>query len=349
MQKIKLGIIFGGKSGEHKVSLSSVQGVISALNKDKYNLSFLAITKNGEWLSGKEAEEYLALSQKFDLESEEIKSFIENRKTNGLRDLLEKKIDGQKIDLILPILHGPFGEDGRLQGMLDILEIPYVFSNHLAHALAMNKPKTKIIAENVGVLTAKSLAFNRKEMIDLQEIVTSLKFPLIIKPAELGSSVGMTLTNDENELKAGIEKAFSVDENILLEEFISGREMTVTIIEVNSPKAIIITEIVSQKATWFDYNSKYNKGGSRHICPAEISKELEEKIKRQSEAIFKKVGCRDLARADFIVDKNEQIYFLEINTIPGMTPTSLVPEALQKTGSSLGEFLDEVIDKRLKK
>ncbi|MCK4635605.1 MAG: D-alanine--D-alanine ligase [Candidatus Moranbacteria bacterium] len=348
MQKINLAVIFGGKSGEHEISLSSARGVISSLNKEKYNIQHLAITKKGQWLAGQEAEQYLELTEKFKINSEEVEKLISESKKDGLEILIKKEIDGEKIDVILPILHGPFGEDGKLQGMLEIINLPYIFSKPLAHAIAMNKPKAKIIAEHVGVLTANSFSFNKKDELDVNEIIDELDFPIVVKPAELGSSVGMTLAKNEKDLKAGIKKAFAVDENIILERFISGREMTVPVADIKKPEAVAVMEIIAQKVEWYDYNSKYEEGGSRHVCPAEIPEEVEQKLKEQAVRIFQEIGCRDLARADFIWDdENDQIYFLEINTIPGMTPTSLAPETIQKNGMELGDFLDKLIEKRL--
>lgn len=348
MKKINLVVIFGGKSGEHDVSLSSARGVLKSLNPEKYNIQYLAITKSGEWLAGNEAEYYLKLTEKFSITSEEVDEFILQSKKDGLKKLVDKEINGEKIDVVLPILHGPFGEDGKFQGMLEIIDIPYIFSQPLAHAIAMNKPKAKIIAEHVGILTANSLVFNRKDKVKVEKIIETLDFPIVVKPAELGSSVGMSVVKNQDDLETAIETAFAVDENIILERFISGREMTVPVADVKKPEAVAVIEIIAQKADWYDYASKYEEGGSRHVCPAEISEDLKKRLKESAVKIFKAIGCRDLARADFIYDeKNDRIYFLEINTIPGMTPTSLAPEAIQKNGMGLGDFLDELIEKRL--
>lgn len=348
MVKINLAVIFGGKSGEHDVSLSSAQGVIKSLNSERYNIQYLAITKSGEWLFDQEAKKYLELTKKFSTTSDEVDYFIKQSQKEGLKKLIEKGIGNQKIDIVLPILHGPFGEDGKLQGLLEIIGLPYVFSQPLAHAIAMNKPKAKIIAEHSGILTANSLSFNKKDKVKVEEIIQNLDFPIVVKPSELGSSVGMSVVKNQDDLETAIETAFSVDDNIILERFISGREMTVPIIDLKKPEAVAVIEIIAKKADWYDYASKYENGGSQHICPAEINESLEKRLKESAVKIFKAIGCRDLARADFIYDeKNDKIYFLEINTIPGMTPTSLVPEAIQKNGMELGDFLDKLIEKRL--
>lgn len=348
MKKINLAVIFGGKSGEHEVSLSSARGVIGSLDREKYNIQHLAITKKGQWLVGQEAEQYLKLTEELGVKSEDVEKLVSESEQDGLKSLIDKEIDGEKIDVVLPILHGPFGEDGKLQGMLEIIDLPYIFSEPLAHAIAMNKPKAKIIAERAGVLTANSFSFNERDDLDVNEIINELDFPIVVKPAELGSSVGMSIAKSKEGLEEGIEKAFAVDESIILERFISGREMTVPVADIEKPEAVAVTEIIAQKAEWFDYASKYEEGGSRHVCPAEISDEVAERMKDDAVKIFKAIGCRDLARADFIYDEeNDRIYFLEINTIPGMTPTSLAPEAIQKSGLELCDFLDRLIEKRI--
>jgi D-alanine-D-alanine ligase len=343
-KKINLAIIFGGQSGEHQVSLSSASGVIENLNQNLYNSSYFLITQKGKWIAGEKAEEYLQLSQNFQDNRIKIEQIIETNSTNGLNELIQSE-----IDLVVPILHGPFGEDGKLQGLLEIIKLPYLFSNVLAQALAMNKFKAKIIAKNENILTANSLTFNYQDKIDIDEIEKVLNFPIVVKPAELGSSVGMSLVKNKSELRIGIDQALKVDRNILLEEFISGREKTTTVIDlVDGVQAVGITEIIAQKADWFDYQSKYEVGGSQHICPAKIPYEVDQQIKLQAVKIFQAIGCRDLARVDFIWDdQNNKIYFLEINTIPGMTSTSLAPEMIIQSGLPLNVFLDKLIKRRL--
>ncbi|MEM4270558.1 MAG: D-alanine--D-alanine ligase family protein [Candidatus Pacearchaeota archaeon] len=352
-KKINLAVIFGGRSGEHEVSLSSARGVMKNLDKEKYNVIPIAITKGGNWLIGEKADEYMKMnedkigkegaisledSQKLVTTKSEERNFF-NYAEGELKD---------KVDLVLPILHGPYGEDGRLQGILDMLGVPYVFSGVLAHAIGMNKPKAKIIAARAGVPVAKDKVIKKNEEINLENIISELDLPLMVKPSELGSSVGVSLAKTREDLERGIDNAFSHGEEVLLEQYIKGKEFTVTVME-NSPsgktEALAVTEIIPLISEFYDYKAKYEDGGSKHVIPAEISKEDETRIKKYAVDTFKSIGCNDLARVDFLwSEKENEYYFTDINTIPGMTPTSLAPEAAALAGMNFMQFLDKLIE-----
>jgi D-alanine-D-alanine ligase len=306
MKKIKIALLSGGLSEEREVSLKTGEKIFQALDKNKY--------------------EIFRYDPKVDL-----KKFI--------KDTLAKK-----FELVFPALHGPYGEDGTLQGMLDILKIPYLFSGCLASALAMNKFKTKRIVENFSVKVARDLIIGKNQGYDVDRIVNCLNLPIVVKPIELGSSVGISIVKNKKELREGIKEALKYGE-VLLEEFIAGRELTVAVLGSENPKALPVIEIKPKKSEWFDYKAKYEKGASEEICPALISDEIKEKIQEIAKKVFKVIGCRDLARADFIYDeKTEKIYFLEINTIPGMTATSLAPQAAKEYGLDFPEFLARLIE-----
>ena len=248
----------------------------------------------------------------------------------------------------MPILHGPFGEDGRIQGMLDMLDVPYVFSGVLAQAIAMNKPKTKALVKNEGVLIAKDVVIGKNENYNLDKIISELSLPIVIKPSELGSSVGMSIAKTKKELEQGIKTAFKYDQELLLEQFIRGRELTVAVLGNNPPKALPVIEIIPKVSDWFDYKAKYDVGGSDEICPAKIPARIKNKVQKQSIAAYKAIGCKDLARVDFIWGRGDKLYFLEINTIPGMTATSLVPKSAKVAGMEFNQFLDKLIIGALK-
>ncbi len=251
----------------------------------------------------------------------------------------------EKIDLVFPILHGPFGKDGRLQGILDMLGVPYIFSGVLAHAIGMNKPKAKIIAANAGVPVAKDLVITKSTRYNLDEIIEKLSLPVMVKPSELGSSVGVALVKTKEDLEKGIEDAFSHGNEIILEQYIKGKEFTVTVMGSEDPRALAVTEIIPLISEFYDYKAKYEDGGSKHVCPAEISKEDEKKLKGYAVSTFKSIGCSDLARVDFLwSERDNEYYFTDINTIPGMTPTSLAPEAAQLAGMNFTQFLDKLIE-----
>lgn len=306
MAKIKLALLSGGLSKEREVSLNTGKKIFQALKKDKYDIT--------------------SYDPKTDLDK-----FI--------KDILAKK-----IDLVFPALHGPYGEDGSLQGMLDILQIPYVFSGRLASALAMNKFKAKRLAECFGVRVAKDMVVKKGQAYDVDRIISYLGLPIVVKPTELGSSVGISIAKNEKELEKGIEEASEHGE-VLLEEFIKGRELTVAVLGNDNPEALPVIEIKPKKSDWFDYKAKYEPGASEDICPAPISDDVRRKIQKEAVKVFQSIGCSDLARADFICDEdNKKIYFLEINTIPGMTATSLAPQAAKEYGLNFPEFLDKLIE-----
>ena len=259
--------------------------------------------------------------------------------------IIQKGTLRAKIDLVFPILHGPFGEDGRLQGMLDMLGVPYVFSGVLAHAIGMNKPKAKIIAGKNGVPIPEDIVIKKGESYNLDQIIEKLFLPMMVKPSELGSSVGISLAKTKEDLEKGIEDAFSHGDEVILEQYIKGREFTVTVMGNDDPKVLAITEIIPVISEFYDYKAKYEDGGSKHVCPAEISKEDQKKIEQYAVSTFKAIGCNDLARVDFLwSEKNNEYYFTDINTIPGMTPTSLAPEAAKLAGMNFSQFLDKLVE-----
>lgn len=305
-KKIKIALLSGGISGEREISLKTGNKIFEALDKKKYIIF------------------------RYDPKTD-LKKFF--------NDALAKK-----FDLVFPALHGPFGEDGRIQGMLDLIGMPYVFSGCLASALAMDKEKTKIIAEKIGLDTAKHIILYGEGEYDLNNIIKKLSLPIFIKPVELGSSVGMSRAGTKKELENGIKEAFKFGRKIILEKFIEGRELTVAVFG-NPPRALPVIEIKPKISKWFDYKAKYRTGGTEEICPAKIPIAVKNKIQNLAIKIFKAIGCKDLARADFIWNINDnKFYFLEINTIPGMTATSLAPQAAKAAGMEFGKFLDGLIE-----
>jgi D-alanine-D-alanine ligase len=354
--KIKLALLSGGVSGEREISLKTGEEIYHTLDKNKYEVF------------------------RYD-PATDLKKFM--------NDAIERK-----FDLVFPALHGPFGEDGKLQGMLDLLGVPYVFSGTLPSALAMNKYKTKIIAQSLGMDTARGIilrkesergdskypvvnlpangvnplsggvnnqagAINNEERYDVHDIVDLLSLPIVIKPVELGSSVGVSIAADKEGLKNGIAEAFRHGSEIMLEQYIRGKELAVAVITQSAPgssgrpeittTALPVIEIIPKISSWFDYRAKYEKGGSREICPARIADTVKDHAQRMAVKIFKAIGCKDVARSDFILGKKDgKLYFLEINTIPGMTKESLVPKAAKAAGISFGKFLDQLIENAIR-
>ncbi|PIR93129.1 D-alanine--D-alanine ligase A [Candidatus Falkowbacteria bacterium CG10_big_fil_rev_8_21_14_0_10_43_10] len=349
MSKKRICLLFGGKSGEHEVSLQSAKSIYEALDKEKYEVLLVGIDKQGKWRLGNSAN-YLLNADSGDytqtkLNTEAMQAIVpvsDNNTTSLISQSNGREMG--KVDIVLPAVHGPYGEDGKLQGMLDMLGVPYVFSGTLASALAMNKAKTKLIAKSIGLTVAEDIVLEKDNEYNINNIINKLSLPIVVKPNELGSSVGTTIVNSAQELKAGIKEGFKYDHTLILEQFIKGRELTVPIMGNNSPKALPVIEIIPKVSGWFDYRAKYAVGGSDEICPADIPGDIKSKIQEMSVKIFKAVGCADLARADFIWSKeNGELYFLEINTIPGLTKNSLTPKAAKVAGMSFSEFLDKLI------
>lgn len=354
-QKMNIAVIFGGKSDEHEISVKSASQVIDALNKEKYYVIPIAITKKGNWLVGMKGCKYLKANLPYaeaqgGISIERSEELVSRSQNTSQFNFLDSEAENVEIDLAFPIGHGQFIEDGKLQGLLEMLDIPYVFSDVLASSIGMNKHMTKLIAKSAGLKIAKEKIIRKGKIASTANIVKRLGLPVVVKPLELGSSVGISIAKDESELKLAIEKAFQYCNDVLLEKFIKGRELTVAVSGRINPKALPVIEIIPKKSEFFDYKAKYEAEGSEEICPANIPEKAAKQAQRYAVKIFKALGCRDLARADFIWNEEEnKFYFLEINTIPGMTATSLAPKAAQASGKSFSDFLDVLINGALKK
>lgn len=305
---MKVLVIYGGESSEREVSLKTGQGVYDALRKIGYK------------------------SELFDF------------KRNKILDLIDRITNA---DVIYIALHGKDGEDGKIQGLISMLGKPFVGSNESASSLAMNKFLTKQIVSTAGVPIAKSIkiASNHNIKRKTREILDNFNFPLVVKPNKEGSSFGLSLVKTQSDLEPAINKALNYDNEIIVEDYIKGREFTVSIIEnQNEVISLPIIEIIP-KNEFYDYESKYIEGGSTFNCPAKISTSLEKKLKNYAIRAHKLIGCKDYSRVDFIVDeKNLEPYLLEINTLPGMTPTSLLPQAAKAFGYSYEKLVDHLIN-----
>lgn len=353
MRKINLAVIFGGQSAEHEISLKSAKEVIDSLNLEKYNIIPIAITKKGKWLIGNRGQEYMELNlpdtdKEGGISIEKSQSLAKIEESDNSLNFFESDSFIPEIDIVLPIGHGNFVEDGKLQGMLDMMGLLYIFSGTLASALAMNKQKTKLVAKRAGLKVAKEAVLKKNEKYNLEKIIAKINLPVVVKPTEAGSSVGISICQSKETLSLAIEKAFEYGQEVLLEQFIPGRELTVAVFGNKKPKAFPVVEIIPKISNFFSYDAKYKVGGSDEICPADIPEEIRKKVQKYAVKIFKALDCQDLARADFIWSKKDgRIYFLEINTIPGMTMASLVPKAAKAAGFNFSQFLDRLIKEGL--
>jgi D-alanine-D-alanine ligase len=303
-KKIKIALLTGGWSGEREISIKSGDAVYKALDKDRYNVT------------------------RYDP-----------------RDNLEILIRARKdIDLAFILLHGKFGEDGTIQGLLDLLGIPFVGSGVLPSALAFNKKMAKDIFKNAGLKVIKDDMLYKGKEFSVDHIMDNLGSSTVVKPVAEGSSLGVSVCHTREELIKGIEKAFMHSQEVMVESYIQGREVTCGVIGCKELETLPIVEIVPEQGhKFFDYEAKYTPGATREICPANIPMHLKQGIEDCAKQAHDALKCRTWSRIDMII-KGENIYILEINTIPGMTDNSLVPLAARAAGISFSQLLDRLIE-----
>lgn len=338
-KKLRVALIFGGTSEERKVSFETAKNVAANLNSKKYEVIPVEVSKEGRWL----------------IKSETIREIEDKTKAKSAATSKEivpvDKNDQGKIDVAFLALHGPGGEDGTVQGMLELLGIPYTCSGVLASALAMDKVKTKRLVASVGVLVAPNMLIKKMEYLKTpKKHLSKIRGKVVVKPNRIGSSFGVTISSNKEEIKKAINHAFKHDSEVMVEPYIPGKEFTVPVLGNKLPKALPVIEIIPKNgSSFFDFKAKYDTVFRDEIVPARISKNLTEKLQKIAVTIHELLDCRGVTRSDFIVTAKGEIYFLEINTIPGMTSTSLVPQSAAAAGMSYSQFLDKLIQLGLNK
>ncbi len=317
MSKQNVAVVTGGFSKESVISVRSAKIVCENIDKDLYN-SYLIIINDNNWKANIDNKEYAIDKNDFSL-----------------------TYNNEKIlfDKVFMIIHGNPGENGLLQGYFDLLKIPYTASSLLTSAITFNKSITQILAKYHGLNVAKSVLLYKNESYNIDEILNTVGLPCFVKPNNGGSSIGMSKVNDKSLLKEAIEIAFKEDDEVQIEEFLKGTEVTCGVLQKdNEIMALPITEVVSKKE-FFDYEAKYNSALSEEITPARISQELTKKIQELSVFVFKKFRCKGVSRIDYII-KNDVPYFIEINTIPGLSEASILPQQAKEKGISLKELFN---------
>lgn len=360
MSKKRVAVIFGGQSSEHEVSRVSAQSVIENIDKQKYDVVMIGITKAGQWLTYEGSTEKIgngewqAIAQQQLLERKEVQlkspSATEITLNNSAKSILGENANAP-IDVVLPVLHGCNGEDGTIQGLFELAQIPYVGCGVLGSALGMDKAYTKIMFEKEGLPQGDYLVFNRKQVYNEQEDVISkvenkLTYPCFVKPSNAGSSVGVNKAGNRDELINALNIAAKNDRRILVEEFIDGREIECAVLGNDNPIASTVGEVVPCK-DFYDYEAKYHAGDSSKVMiPAEnLDIETVEKIREYAVRAFKCLDCSGLSRVDFFVHKTTgQIFINEINTLPGFTKISMYPKLWDKSGISYPELIDKLIE-----
>lgn len=345
MQKLKLGVIFGGMSTENEVSCVSGVAVIKNLNKEKYDICPIYIDKTGEW--------FKVLN-------------LEDNEENG--EELEDKIPINDVmgflkefDIIFPVLHGLYGEDGTIQGVFELLKIPYVGCGVLASSVGMDKVYSKIIFDKAGINQAKYIYIRKygenfiyidenfnEEILKIEDvsdiIVDKLKFPMFVKPSNSGSSVGINKVNNREELEKAIIEASKYDRKILIEEGIVGREVECAVLGNEDVISSCVGEVKAADE-FYSYDAKYNNQDSKTLIPAEIADKKSEEIQRMAVKAFKAIDGKGLSRVDFFIEEDtEKIYINEINTLPGFTSISMYPKLFGQVGIEYTELLDRLIE-----
>ena len=359
--KLNVAVVFGGKSGEHEVSLMSATNVINAMDKSKYNINTIGITKQGKWMLYQGPVEKLQdgswEQEAGKLDSHELVELLLNPMLQGTRVQCSKLDEdpSKKIDVIFPVLHGPNGEDGTIQGFFEMLDIPYVGCGVIGSALGMDKIISKQLFMDAGLNVANyDLSYKHEINDKLQDVIARIEgkfpYPVFVKPVNMGSSVGVTKAHDRDELEKGLQEAAKYDRKILVEEFINGREMECAVLGNNYPEASGVGEIIPYKE-FYDYEAKYfDDGKSTLVIPAKLTKEEEESIRQAAVKAFKALDCCGMSRVDFFLERTTgKIYINEINTIPGFTKISMYPKLWDTAGLSYSKLVDKLIELALER
>ena len=348
MKKLSVCVLFGGISPEHEVSLRSAESVLNNMDKEKYNIFPVGITKNGDWiLYG--GTDYSALP------TGQWVSCPENRRAalspvrgQGLLSFEGDCVVRERIDVVFPVLHGENGEDGAMQGLLQMAGIPYVGPHVAPSAVAMDKTLTKLVVDSAGVPQAAWQLVRREELEGhmentLDSLENRFRYPMFVKPSGTGSSVGVSKAADRDQLRSALRYAGKYDRKILVEEFIHGREIEVAVMGNGSPVASICGEIDSG-ADFYDYDAKYITDTSVAYIPARIDEAVAETVREAAVKVYSAIGCQGLSRVDFFVTYGEnRVVFNEINTLPGFTSISMYPKLFAASGIPYSELIDELL------
>ncbi|ANU26429.1 D-alanine--D-alanine ligase [Planococcus versutus] len=337
--KKKIGLLYGGKSAEHEVSLSTALAVTNAIDFDVYDVFPIYITQDGEWRKNAPLEGPAKTVEQLQLTSE-------SSKPNDISSFLPSQ-NNKALDVIIPLLHGPNGEDGTVQGLLEVLNIPYVGNGVLASSAGMDKVVMKQLFEQAGLKQTPYVYFIRREWDQNQDfwvakVEAELAWPVFVKPANLGSSVGISKADNREELVAAVKEALKFDRKIVIEQGVVAREIEVGVLGNDNPACSVAGEIKPLKA-FYDYQAKYKDGDTAMIIPAELDEAIYANLEVDAKKAFKILDCSGLVRADFFVTENNEILINEVNTLPGFTPYSMFPLLWENTGVPYPELIKRLI------
>jgi D-alanine-D-alanine ligase len=343
-KRLRVGVLFGGRSGEHEVSLASAASVIRGMDLDKYEPVPIGITKDGHWLVGEGAAKLLP-----DILKGGRRVMLTADPTEAALVPLDRGAGAQRFDVIFPVMHGTFGEDGTIQGMLELADIPFVGAGVLGSAIGMDKDVSKRLCESAGIPVVPWVTVFRwrweKESAAVQgEIEAKFPYPVFVKPATLGSSVGMTKVHNSEELAPALNLACEFGMKILVEKAVSAREIEVSVLGNHDPQASVPGEIIPHRE-FYDYTAKYLEDGTQLLIPADLKPAQMKKIQALAVEAFRTLELSGMARVDFFLEKKGGKLFLnEVNTIPGFTSISMYPKLWEASGISFRELIDKLID-----
>jgi len=352
-KKIRVGILFGGKSGEHEVSLQSAKNVFEAIDKEKYDVVLIGINKKGQWS--------LLDASQFLLDADDPKK-IKLRDSTDQINLVPGNSDERlfnptgsrsvgPIDVIFPILHGPFGEDGTVQGLLKLANLPFVGAGVLGSAVGMDKDVMKRLLREAQIPIARFLVYNRQAESEMsfESIRDQLGLPFFIKPANYGSSIGINKVHDMGQFERAVNEAFEFDNKIVIEEGIEGREIECSVLGNEDPIASVPGEIIPRHE-FYSYEAKYiDEHGAHLIIPADLPSSLVRRVQDLAVSTFQALCCEGMARVDFFLKENNEVLVNEINTIPGFTKISMYPRLWEASGISYSELIDRLIQLAIKR
>jgi D-alanine-D-alanine ligase len=328
--RLRVAVLAGGQSSEHEISLASARSVLAALDPERYEATTIEIARDGRWEIAGEA----ARPEVLPASTAESLPVLAGSPPAALLG---------RIDVVLPILHGPFGEDGTVQGLLELARIPYVGAGVAASALCMDKDLCKAVLRDRGIPVARNVTLR-----DGDPVRHPFAYPVFVKPARLGSSVGISKAHDERELEAAVALARRHDDKVLVEELLEGTEVECGVLGNRNPIASAVGEIVAH-AEWYDYSAKYDEGGMELVVPARLSEQVTERVRSLAVESFVATECEGMARIDFFVTPDDHVVVNEINTIPGFTSTSVYAKLFEASGVPYADLLDRLIELALER
>lgn len=337
--KLRLIVLFGGRSAEHDISCVTARHVMAAVDPDRYDIVPIGIDRDGRWAIAEAAAAALEGG------AERLPDQLDPTGTEISPSTVVTPVDPTVSTVVLPLLHGPNGEDGTVQGLLELAGVPYVGSSVLSSALAMDKAKAKevIAFHNIGQARWKTIQAGRYAAADLTEIASEFGYPLFVKPANMGSSIGVSRVVNEPELTSAVELALSYDEWIVIEEGVFGREIEVAVLGNQTPRCSVPGE-VKPGANFYSYEDKYFDNSAEYLIPAPLSGDLKDRIREAAIEAYRALRCEGMARVDFFYEEDGRGLLLnEINTIPGFTPISMYPKLWEASGLSYSELIDELV------